>query len=178
MITVRASARKLVYASDDIITSGSVGIPVKFTLSEDFDGLSVVAVFDGSGASVDVALLDGTTCVVPHEVLTTAGGYLRIGIYASNSEGTIVIPTVWAGSKLIVPGTIPSEADPVTPTPSWPAQVQQAAAEALSIARDIQARADAGDFDGAPGPQGETGPRGPGVEVSVSGTGIVFVSRE
>ena len=130
MIIVRANARNATYISDDLITSGSVGIPVTFNLSEDFDGLSCIAVFEGSGVSIDVALM-GDSCVVPHEVLATAGGYLRIGIYAANSEGTIVIPTVWAGSKMILRGTTPSEVDPSEPTPSWVAQVQEAAAEAL-----------------------------------------------
>lgn len=170
MITVTANARNLTYASDDIITSGSVGIPVVFDLSEDFDGLPCVAVFEGSGVSFDVPLMGGNTCVVPHEVLAQAGSYLRIGVYASNGEGTVVIPTVWFGSRMILPGTTPSEADPAAPTPSWAAQVQQAAAEALSVAQDIQARADAGDFDGEPGL------RGPGVEVSVVGTGVVFTN--
>lgn len=131
MITVRANARNATYISNDLITSGSVGIPVTFNLSEDFDGLSAIAVFEGSGTARDVALI-GDSCVVPHEVLTTAGGYLRIGIYAANSEGTIVIPTVWAGSKIILQGTEPSEVDPSAPTPSWAAQVQEAAAEALA----------------------------------------------
>lgn len=130
MITVKANARSASYDSDDLITSGSAGIPCEFVLSSDFNGLSPIAVFEGSGTARDVALM-GNTCVVPHEVLTTAGGYLRIGIYASNSAGTIVIPTVWAGSKMILQGTEPSEVDPSEPTPSWVAQVQAAAAEAL-----------------------------------------------
>lgn len=136
MIIVRANARNTTYISDDLITSGSVGIPVTFNLSEDFDGLSAIAVFEGSGVRIDVALM-GNTCVVPHEVVATAGGYLRIGIYASNSAGTIVIPTVWAGSKMILPGTTPSEVDPSEPTPSWAAQVQEAAAEALQTANNV-----------------------------------------
>lgn len=135
MIIVRANARNATYISDDLITSGSVGIPVTFNLSEDFDGLSAIAVFEGSGTARDVALI-GNTCVVPHEVVATAGGYLRIGIYAANGEGTIVIPTVWAGSKMILQGTEPSEVDPSEPTPSWAAQVQAAAAEAVQTSEE------------------------------------------
>lgn len=140
MIIVRANARNATYISDDLITSGSVGIPVTFVLSEDFDGLSCIAVFEGSGDSIDVALM-GDSCVVPHEVLATAGGYLRIGIYARNSEGTIVIPTVWAGSRMILQGTVPSEVDPSEPTPDWTAQVQAAAAEALANSEEALASA-------------------------------------
>lgn len=206
MIIVRANARNATYISDDLITSGSVGIPVTFNLSEDFDGLSCIAVFEGSGVSIDVALM-GNTCVVPHEVLATAGGYLRIGIYAANSEGTIVIPTVWAGSKMILQGTTPSEVDPSEPTPSWVAQVQEAAAEALQTANnvlDMTVEADTlasgseatvektvdpetgavtlefGIPSGEQGEQGETGPRGETGAVytpSVSEAGVISWSN-
>lgn len=148
MITVMANARSASYMSDDVITSGSVGIQVTFMLSADFDGLACIAVFEGSGAKIDVALMNSNTCVVPHEVLAQAGGYLRIGVYASNGEGTIVIPTVWARSRLILSGTTPSEVDPYAPTPGWAAQVQEAAAvslanseEAIEIAGGAEAAA-------------------------------------
>ena len=134
MITVTANARDARYVSDDLITSGSIGIPVKFALSTDFDGLSNIAVFEGSGVSIDVALTASRECVVPHEVVAIAGGYLRIGVYARNSDGTIVIPTVWVSTQVILPGAEPSGVDPSQPTPDWTAQVQAAAAEALSIA--------------------------------------------
>lgn len=137
MITITANARRATYKSDDLITSGSVGIPVTFVLSDDFDGLSSIAVFEGSGASVDVALMSNT-CEVPPEVVATAGGYLRIGVYARNSEGTIVIPTVWVSTQVILPGAEPSGVDPSQPTPDWTAQVQEAAAEALEIAHRVE----------------------------------------
>lgn len=168
MITITANARRATYKSDDLITSGSVGISVTFILSDDFDGLSSVAVFEGSNTSVDVALMSDA-CVVPPEVVATAGGYLRIGVYARNGEGTIVIPTVWVSTQVILPGAEPSGVDPSQPTPDWTAQVQEAAAEALSIAQSVEQRADEGDFDGERGPagpqgiqgvQGERGPQG------------------
>ena len=151
MIRVVATARSAALASDDIITSGSVGIPVVFELSEDFEELSCTAVFQGSGVARDVALIDGAACEVPAECLAEAGGVLRIGIYASNAGGTVVIPTVWASSRVIEAGTVPSDHDPAGPTPDWTAQVQAAAAEALRKAQDVQERADAGEFDGDPG---------------------------
>ena len=130
MITFIANAREAKYTSDDVITSGSVGIPVTVSLSEDFNGLSCIVVFQGSGQTLDVALV-GTECVVPHEVLTVPGGYLRIGVYARDAAGTIVIPTVWAASSMILQGAAPSGVDPSEPTPDWTAQVQQQAATAL-----------------------------------------------
>lgn len=138
MITITANARDATYVSDDLITSGSVGIPAKFVLSEDFGGLSNIAVFVGSGVSMDVALPSSGECVVPHEVVAQPGGYLRIGVYGRNAEGTIVIPTVWAMERMILQGTVPSGVDPSEPTPDWTAQVQQMATEALEIAQNVE----------------------------------------
>ena len=160
MITVTANARNATCRSDDLLTSGSVGMLAQFILSEDFDGLSNIAVFQGSGQSFDVALVDNE-CVVPHEVLAVPGDYLKIGVYGRNSAGTIVIPTIWAGVQMIVPGTQPSGVDPSEPTPDWTAQVQEIATSALEMAESVKEMADAGEFDGAPGPQGERGPAGP-----------------
>ena len=160
MIVVKANARNAIYSSDDLITSGSIGIPVRFDLSRDFDGLSIVAVFEGSGVSIDVALTGSCACVVPHEVVTQAGGYLKIGVYARSADGTIAIPTVWAETKRILQGTEPSGVDPSQPTPDWTAQVQQIAADAYDMAQDVVDRADRGEFNGDPGPQGPAGPQG------------------
>lgn len=138
MITITANARDATYISDDLITSGSVGIPAQFLLSDDFDGLSNIAVFVGSGVSFDVALPSSGECVVPHEVVAQPGGYLKIGVYGRNAEGTIVIPTVWAMERMILQGTVPSGVDPSEPTPDWTAQVQQMATEALEIAQNVE----------------------------------------
>lgn len=146
MINVSVNSRRASYTSTDVITTGSIGIPVTFKLSQDFDGLSVVAIFSGSDTTVDVILTGDNSCVVPPEVLTTAGGQLKIGVYGRNADGTIAIPTIWAEKMSIVTGVVPSGVDPAEPTPDWTAQVQQAATEALNVATAVSERADAGDF--------------------------------
>ena len=156
MIQVTANARRACAVTDDVITSGSIGIPVSFSLSAGFNGLSNIAVFRGSGVAVDVILTDNS-CVVPPETIATAGGELWVGVYGRNADGTIAIPTVWAGALNIALGAVPSGVDPSEPTPDWTAQVQAAATEALQVARSVEARADAGDFDGETGPEGAPG---------------------
>lgn len=156
MIQVTANARRACAVTDDLITTGSIGIPVSFSLSADFDGLSNIAVFRGSGVTVDVILTDNS-CVVPPETLTTAGGDLWVGVYGRNADGTIAIPTVWAGALNIALGAVPSGVDPSEPTPDWTAQVQAAATEALQVANGVAAQAAAGDFDGETGPEGAPG---------------------
>lgn len=145
----------------DPITSGSVGYPVEFLFSNEWDGLQKIAVFRGSGLAFDVPLINTDSTVIPHEVLTQPGKPLRIGVYGANRDGDIVIPTVYVNAGIILPGTEPSEVDPSVPTPSWAIQVQEAAAEAVETANAVKAAAESGEFDGDPGPQGPTGPQGP-----------------
>ena len=200
MIHVIANGHLASYCADDLITSGSIGIPVTFDLSEDFDGLSCVAVFTGSGKKLDVLITNGS-CVVPHECVANAGGTLGIGVYGRNALGTIAIPTVWAGDIIIHEGAQPSGIDPSEPTPDWTAQVQETAEEAERLAQSVVDAAERGDFDGADGttftpavseqgiiswtndgdkpnpspvdikgPQGETGPAGADGEDGISPT--------
>lgn len=160
LITFKANSRQAKIRSDDLVTSHSIGIPVTFVLSEDFDGLESIAVFKGSGHSVDVIPINNT-CVVPPECLTVDGGYLEIGVYGRNADGTIAIPTIWADAQRILRGAVPSGVDPSQPTPDWTAQVQSIASSALSAAENavttansVEARADRGEFDGADGSDG------------------------
>lgn len=146
MIVFTADIRSAKARSTDAITTSSVGIPVTLALANDFDGLAKTAVFVNGTASADVALVgDATSLTVPVDVLQ-ATGQLHMGIYAADGEGNIVIPTVWAYCGTVLPGTVPSGVDPSAPTPSWVAQVQGIASDALETANAVQAQIDAGDF--------------------------------
>ena len=162
MISFSADIRSACAASDDAITTCSVGIPVRLNLSADFAGLAKTLVFSNGTAAVDLALVgDATEATVPPDVLTTPDAMLQIGIYAADAAGNIVIPTVYAYAGQIVQGAAPSGVDPSAPTPSWVAQVQQTASEAIETANSVREDADAGKFDGEQGPPGPTGPQGP-----------------
>lgn len=162
MITFSANIRSASATTDDAITTSSVGIPVTLDLSADFDGLAKTLCFKTPSAAVDIALVgDATESTVPPDVLINSGEWLHIGIYAADANGDIVIPTVWANAGVIQLGALPSGVDPSEPTPSWVAQVQQIASDALETANSVRADADAGEFDGDPGPQGPEGPQGP-----------------
>ena len=95
----------------DLLTSGSAGIAVQFRFSADWDGLSKIAVFKGSGVSVDVVLTD-TTCVIPAEALAESGLPLHIGVYGTDGTGNIIIPTIWVNAGSIRAGAKPSETGP------------------------------------------------------------------
>lgn len=167
MITFKASVRSAKATTDDAITTQSVGIPVRLCLDPEFNGLAKTFCAKNGAVSVDVALVGDTAeTVIPPDVLQTTG-QLLIGVYAADQSGNIVIPTVWALAGIVRPGVVPSGVDPAEPTPSWVAQVQQIASDALETANTVREDADNGAFDGATGPQGpqgiqgERGPQGP-----------------
>lgn len=133
-VTVNNVAATL--TESETLTSGRVGLRCAFTFSSEWDGLSKIAVFEGA-ETMDVALLTSNTAVVPAECLATQGAKLRIGVYGMNGAGTIVIPTIWASAGKVQAGAEPAGVSPADPTPSWAAQVQEAAANALRIASSL-----------------------------------------
>lgn len=152
MIYFKASIRAATAASDDAITTGSVGISVALDLAPAFAGLAKTLVFTDGTVSVDVALVgDAVSATVPHEVLTTPMRRLALGIWAADGDGNVVIPTVWADAGVIYKGAAPSGVDPAAPTPSWVAQVQTMASDALEKAEAVETAAEQGRFDGADG---------------------------
>ena len=104
------------------LTSGMVGQPIHFEYSHDFDGLAVTAVFTDGKNTVDV-VNPGNECIIPHEVLTTVGAIVKVGIYAVKGD-ELVIPTIYAHIGVVLKGADPSgdvSADPTLPV--W-AQIQ------------------------------------------------------
>lgn len=101
------------------ITSGTVGLPIEFTFDEQWEGLSKTAVFRGSGITKIVDILD-SAAIVPWEVLRKPNTYLHVGVYGTNSDGTVVITTIWTNVQGIFKGVNP-DGDPSTdPTlPVW-----------------------------------------------------------
>ena len=104
------------------LTSGMVGQPIHFEYSHDFDGLSVTAVFTDGKNTVDV-VNPGNECIIPHEVLTTVGAIVKVGIYAVRGD-ELVIPTIYATIGVVLKGADPSGDVSIDPTlPIW-AQTQ------------------------------------------------------
>ena len=104
------------------LTSGMVGQPIHFEYSHDFDGLAVTAVFTDGKNTIDV-VNPGNECIIPHEVLTTVGAMVKVGIYAVRGE-ELVIPTIYAHIGVVLKGADPSGDVSIDPTlPIW-AQTQ------------------------------------------------------
>lgn len=161
MILFYARKRYATCSSDDKLTTGSVGVEVIFHFSDDWAAAPArIAVFRGSGQTVDV-LLNEDSCTMPPEVLTQPGSTLTIGVYGTDGAGTVVIPTVYAEAGRIARGAEPSG---IKPTPQTQPLIDQllaaakaardAAAAAERLAQSVRDDADAGKFDGKNGADG------------------------
>lgn len=104
------------------LTSGMVGQTIHFEYSHDFDGLMITAVFTDGKNTVNV-VNPGSECVIPHEVLTTVGATVQVGIYAVKGD-ELIIPTVYATIGIVLKGADPSGDESTEPSlPVW-AQIQ------------------------------------------------------
>lgn len=107
-----------------LLTTGMVGASVEFSFDERWNGLQRCAVFTDGTVTKDV-LVRGGTCVIPHEVLSTGGRILCVGVYGANGEGDIVIPTVYVQVGVIYAGAQPSGDESYPPSPDVTAQLQE-----------------------------------------------------
>lgn len=99
------------------IRAGMVGVTVSFAFDEYWDGLNKIAVYRCGGVVRD-EYLEGDTGTIPAEVLTKSGFDLEIGVYGTDAEKQIAIPTCWANLGVVRPGADPSgdpAADPELP---------------------------------------------------------------
>lgn len=140
MILFYADTRHASATSDDPVTTGSAGIPVTVTLTPDYTGLNATLVFENGTTYADVPLL-GQDVTVPRDVCLKTGK-LRMGVYASDQSGEVVIPTIWADVSPVVVGVRPSGIDPAPPAPSWADLVMEAARTAREDAEAARADAD------------------------------------
>lgn len=159
MIRINVSRADATLTETETLTEGRVGLRCAFTFGEEWNGLQKIAYFEGSDAR-SVAMVDGDEVEVPWECMAFAGYKLNVGVRGDNASGDTVIPTVWVRAGKIVPSPDSGIPEGEEPTPSVVAQIQQAAANALLIARDVAEQAESGAFKGDKGDTGEQGPRG------------------
>ena len=100
------------------LTSGMVGKEVAIQLSSDWDDLTKTAVFI-AGDICRAAPLTGSTLVIPADVLRYPYRKLLVGVCGTNSDGTLVIPTILAPGPFVECGADPT-ADQITlEIPVW-----------------------------------------------------------
>lgn len=117
MIQLAATKAALTVVSTETITAGAVGVfECEFQLSDDWNGLTINAVFQAGTVSAQVAVGSDSTVTIPWEVLENPCPLLRVGVYGM--QGTdIVLPTIWAALGRVMPSASPAETTQ-PPTPS------------------------------------------------------------
>jgi hypothetical protein len=96
------------------ITSGTVGMPVEFTFDSQWNLLKKVVVFRAGNVIKSVE----NPNTVPWEVLEKPGVMLSVGVYGTNADGSVVIPTTWANVSPIHIGVDPDGDPTIEPTPA------------------------------------------------------------
>ena len=99
------------------IPAGLIGGKIEFDFVDSrWDNLTKTIVFQGC-ATRDV-FLDGNTAIIPQEVVARPGALLLVGVYGTDAENAIAIPTMWAVIGEVRPAADPSgdpAADPSIP---------------------------------------------------------------
>lgn len=132
---VRAASTKL-----GTLTSGMVGAKVQFTFDSSWEGLNKTAVFRCMDITKDVLNIDSEV-TIPHEVLVRSGSPLYAGVYGTNADGDLVIPTRWATVGIVYSGADPS-GDPSTEhTPGAVDQMMIILAETKKAAEEAYQKA-------------------------------------
>ena len=125
---------------EGVVTHGMVGALTRFTFDEPWSDLRKSVVFRAGSDAYGVTDVEELV-TIPWEILEKENCTLYAGVYGSNADGSLVIPTVWVSLGVIQPGTDPG-ADP-TGVPTEPLWQQ-----ALDLARSVHEQALAGDFNG------------------------------
>ena len=123
MIKIEVHSTRAVIRSQEPLTVGLTGAKAHFSFGKPWETLTRTAVFRQGEKTVTVADI-GTEATIPWEVLTQPGLPVQIGVYGIDSTGAVAIPTVWAETQPVRPGTDP-EGDPsAEPTPGLWEQLQ------------------------------------------------------
>lgn len=103
---------------NETLTSGMVGRRITIVLDDHFQGLSSYAVFR-AGQTCKVLPIDHPVLVIPREVLARPFLRFHVGVYATDSSGSVVIPTVMADGPYIRYGADPFDAPDAESLPVW-----------------------------------------------------------
>lgn len=130
MIQITCKGNSAGCTHSERLTSGMVGLQCEFLFDSTWDELTRTAVFIAGDEQRDV-LLTSNVCTVPWEVLKSPDQQLMIGVYGTNADGTLVIPTIYAKCGGIHAGAKPEFCEPAEPTQSIAAQIIEAIKSAV-----------------------------------------------
>lgn len=138
MISVFVSKALGFVTNNETLTRGMVGAKMQFDFGDEWSGLSKTAIFKAGQMTRAVIQeqWDGNICTIPSEVLEKPGEALLVGLYGTDADKTLIIPTVWISIGAIKDGADP-DADASTngTLPVW-AQIQRRLEDLIAVAPD------------------------------------------
>lgn len=179
LIKAKITDQTLEFTLKPMVASGGVNEDViEFEFDELWDGFNTVAVFYRSKRDVFHKKIVDNRCTVPSEVLR-AQGVFYVGVMGVKDN---VTRTTNVLRYELEHGAITVGVKPPEPTPSIYEQILKTVKSTKQIAQSVRDDADAGMFDGAPGPKGDPGEKGetgapgpkgdPGSDASVTAENI------
>ncbi len=138
-IKISVTENEITVVSCPAVTAGTVGLTVEFQFDTAWDGLEKTGVFRVNGKTMDVINM-GSAAIVPWELLRAPGCRLYVGVWGSNADGSVQIPTLWADLGVIVPGADPlADANANPSLPIWQ-QLSREVEQALDAVIAYQSR--------------------------------------
>lgn len=126
MIRLRVDHAALRLIRKEVVTSGAVNVfYVEFEFDDGWNGLTRIAQFRSGETIKSWVLPEDNICIIPWEVLMTAGVNLEIGVMGMDGED-IVLPTVWINVGIIQEGASGGDTPLPSPTPSLYEQLLRA----------------------------------------------------
>ena len=123
MLNIDIYSTHAVIRSQEPLTVGLVGGTVQFRFSDQWKSLVKTAVFRQGDVTRDIVGISHQA-VIPWEVLQKPGLPVQIGVYGSDSQGKVVIPTVWAVTDPVSEGADPAADVTLPPTLEVTQQLQ------------------------------------------------------
>lgn len=102
----------------ETLTSGMVGKQIRLSFDDSWAGLTKTAVFC-AGDTTRVVMDPGETVAIPAEVLAKPFLKLFVGVYGTDAEGTVVIPTILVEGPMIRYGADPIQDETAEELPVW-----------------------------------------------------------
>ena len=85
-------------------------VKIRLDLSSEWDNLSKIAVFRAQDSMIDVPVMS-EYLDIPPVMLQRENVHLLFGLYGTNTDGAVVIPTIWADLGIVQPSPDPYGAD-------------------------------------------------------------------
>lgn len=135
MTKIKFTGATAIASNHEALTVGAVGLVVRFEFNSAWDGLNKIAVFHCGGVTKDVlgSSFPANICPIPWECLQEEGETLYCGVYGTDSNGKIIIPSKMARLGTVHPAADPTGDESLDPTlPVWQ-QALNMAQDAMSL---------------------------------------------